>query len=142
MAGWSDWVKYLVSDGKSTCGTACGIYGPSSAQYQIYATVPDNFHPGLDFFQSIDKILKGGVAACSTITATIPTDSGPKSFKFMILREMDGCVFGKCGSEGGFTVSKTKSLYVVSIYTKSDVQPGNCSKQNAFVQTNLMNRGQ
>lgn len=47
MAGWSDWVKYLVSDGKSTCGTACGIYGPSSAQYQIYATVPDNFHVSL-----------------------------------------------------------------------------------------------
>jgi len=47
MAGWSDWVKYLVSDGKSQCGTACGIYGPSSAQYQIYATVPDNFHVSL-----------------------------------------------------------------------------------------------
>lgn len=57
MAGWSDWVKYLVSDGKSPCGTACGIYGPSSAQYQIYATVPDNFHVSLSAIRHYNSIL-------------------------------------------------------------------------------------
>lgn len=139
---WNDWVNHLLKDGQNVCAHAAGIYGPASSQYQTYASEPANFHPGVPFFQSIDKILQSGVGACGTITATIPTSTGPKSFKFMILREMDGCVYARCGNEGGFTVSKTNNLYVVSIYTNLDVQAGNCSKKNAFVQEHLKNSGQ
>lgn len=65
--------------------------------------------PGVEFFQSMDKIFASGVGACGSVTVTVPEGSGQKSMKFMILRETDNCIYAKCGSEAGFNVSKTKN---------------------------------
>lgn len=143
MAGWADWLNFLMKDSmQNTCCHVGGIYGPASAQYQLYASQPANYHPGVEFFQNMDKIFASGVGACGSVTVNIPDGSGQKSMKFMILRETDKCIYAKCGSEAGFNVSKTNNLYVVSFYTDSSVQAGNCTKQNCYVQEKLVEAGQ
>lgn len=46
MAGWGDWVKYLLNDGNCVCGNVCGIFGPAP-NYQYYASDPSDFHVSL-----------------------------------------------------------------------------------------------
>ncbi|XP_071159971.1 uncharacterized protein [Mytilus edulis] len=141
MAGWGDWVKYLLNDGNCVCGNVCGIFGPAP-NYQYYASDPSDFHPGVPFFQSMDKVFQSGVGACGSVRVSLPVDGAQKEFKFMILREDEKCITAKCGSDAGFNVSKTNNLYVVSFYTSNSVQPGNCAKRNNYVQQQLLAAGQ